>query len=202
MNLLSLNRECDCRHTDGSAATMIDAVGCAFQGGNGAGGGMLRGGDTVYISTHTGATSPHQLEALKAQLGAANVKVVQWSSTVQFSSSGEVGLQCPREVLEDQSLVEQMVATHSPGLFFAHFYSSWDELVLVARAQLSPDVGGRERRRRPPVAELKLFEEKLRCAAPRTPVAHIPLPSSFRLRHSPQRRSRRRSVAPGTEVVV
>ena len=157
MNLLSLNRECDCRHTDGSAATMIDAVGCAFQGGNGAGGG---------ISTHTGATSPHQLEALKAQLGAANGKVVQWSSTVQFSSSGEVGLQCPREVLEDQSLVEQMVATHSPGLFFAHFYSSWDELVLVARAQLSPDVGGRERRRRPPVAELKLFEEKLRCAAP------------------------------------
>jgi hypothetical protein len=138
-----------------SSASMLDAIECAIWRG------QVRPGDAIYIATN----QPKDGQVLHFTEGveAFGLRVHTWSSLQTDLANAEPLETACQEALRaiEPSVMEQLLCASAPGRYFAHFVSSWDELVLHLRSS-------RRRNGSMSVTDSRgqrdLFESKLRTA--------------------------------------
>ena len=117
------NARCTCRQKNGQAVTMSDALTCAARQGR------AKAGDAIYVATNN--ASDAAVVDFMSSARSLGLRAFTWSSSQR--SLQTPACQAARSAIS-VSIVEQMICAAVTGNYFAHFISSWDELVLHMRA--------------------------------------------------------------------
>ena len=138
--------KCLCRHKNGRAVTMHEAMMCAATHG------IMRAGDAIYVATNN-ASSAAVIDFM-AVARSAGLKPLLWDPPLPALQTATCRA---ARAAASVSILEQMITAAATGTYLPHFISSWDELVLHLRASRSSSDDG-------PRKQLKLFVAMARRA--------------------------------------